>query len=63
MIWMEWKIDSDGGSDSESTKQMENVRGHDGEIFVIAPNLSPARAAGSPVSVKLADRGVTLVKR
>lgn len=34
-----------------------------GEIFVIDPNLSPARKSGSPVSVKLADRGVTLVKR
>ena len=34
-----------------------------GEIFVIDPNLTPARASGSAVSVKLADRGVTLVKR
>ena len=33
-----------------------------GEIFVIDPNLSPARKSGSPVSLTLADHGVSLVK-
>jgi len=34
-----------------------------GDLFVIDPHLSPPRAPGSAVSVKFADRGVTLVKR
>ena len=34
-----------------------------GEIFVIDPHLNPARKSGSSVSVRLADRGVTLVRR